>query len=103
MKIEINLKQHCIKTGAKRKYNKLIHQYFSNTLSDKVKKEVEAQIEALKFFLENADFNRLRSVYPEFSGFDELSITLMIPKNHLEMEIAYNDITIRPEWRMRYE
>jgi len=103
MEILITLKQHCIKTGAKRRYSKLINQYFSYTLSDHEKMEVEKQIEVLKFFLENADFNKLRGIYPELSGFDELPITLMIQENHSEMKIVYNDIIIKPEWRMRYE
>jgi len=58
---------------------------------------VEAQIEALKFFLENANFERLRSSYPELSGIGELFITLMIPENHHKMEIAFNDIIIKCE------
>jgi len=103
MKIVIELKHHCIKTGAKRKYSKLINRYFSRNLSDPEKIKIEAQIEALKFFLENADFNRLRGVYPELSGFDELSITLMIPDNHHEMKIAYNNRIVKPEWRIRHE
>ncbi|MBT3310578.1 MAG: hypothetical protein HN737_12960 [Desulfobacterales bacterium] len=103
MKIEIKLKHHCIKTGAEKKYNKLIKQYFISTLSELKKVDIEAQIEALKFFLENADFNRIRAAYPELSGFDELSITLMIPENHHEIKIAYKDIIINPEWRISHE
>ena len=103
MKIEIMLKQHCIKTGVKRRYSKLLNRYFNNVISDQEKVEIETKIEALKFFLENADFDQLRFVYPELSGFDELTIMLKIPENHHEITIAYKDRIINPEWRMSHE
>ncbi len=97
MEIVITLRRHCIKTGIKRRYNQLINQYFCNTLPDQEKIKIEVQIEALKFFLENADFEHLRRIYPELSGIDELSVTLIIPKNHNEITIAYDDRIIKPE------
>ncbi len=63
------------------------------------KKNIETQIEALKFFLENIDFSKLRTMYPELSGINELSITFMIPENFYETKIEYNYKTIKPEWK----
>ncbi len=103
MKIALKLQKYCIKTGAKRKYNKLINQYFNCALSGQEKMTIEAQIEALKFFLENADFIRLRGLHPELSGVDELSITLIIAEKYHEMTIAFNGKIIQPVWRMHYE
>ncbi len=104
MEIAIKLAKHCIKTGAKRKYDKLISRYFNDiSLSNQEKMLIEGQIAALKFFLENANFNQLRGVYPELSGLDELSIRLVIPENNREIEIAYDDRIIKPEWRRSNE
>ena len=64
---------------------------------------IEGEIEALKFFLENVDFSRLRSVYPELSGADDVHLKLVIPEHHREMKIVYNDRIIQPEWRACYE
>ncbi|MCP3901742.1 MAG: hypothetical protein GY707_18690 [Desulfobacteraceae bacterium] len=99
MDIAVELRRHCIKTGVKKKYSKLINQYFSSTLSCREKKEIEAQIQALKFILENINFSRLRTIYPELSGINILSITLMIPENYNELKIAYHDKIIEPEWK----
>mmetsp|Transcript_4917 Transcript_4917/g.2744 ORF Transcript_4917/g.2744 Transcript_4917/m.2744 type:complete len:103 (+) Transcript_4917:8612-8920(+) len=98
MEIILTLKQHCIKTAAKRRYEQLINKCFSNKCSDHEKMLIEPEIEALRFFLDNADFVRLRGIYPELSGFNELPITLLIPDNQHEMKIIYNGKIIKPEW-----
>ena len=99
MNIVVVLRRHCIKTGVKRKYSKLINQYFSSKLSCQGKKEIETQIKALKFMLENINFSKLRAIYPELSGINILSITFMIPGNHNELKIAYHNKIIEPEWK----
>lgn len=91
--------QYCIKTGAKKKYDHLINNYFKIDITDQEKMVIEAQIETLKFFLENADFNRLRGLYPELNGFNEVQITLATPDNCRDMTILYNGKTIKPEWK----
>lgn len=99
MEITILLKQYCIRTAARRKHSTLIHQYFGGAFSDREKVAAEAQIEALKFFLEKMDFNRLRFDFPELSGSKELPVKLIIPENRDEIIIQFKDKQIKPEWK----
>jgi len=83
MKIKLKLEKHCIKTEAKKKYERLISQYFKKI---KLKEDynllqLEKKIEGLKYFLENADFKYLRSTYPCLSGTQSINITIDIPSH----------------------
>jgi len=73
MNIKLNLRQHCIETEIKKRYHQSVSQYFS---SDKNKDELEEQIEMLKTALEQFDFPRLRSKYPEFAGHSDAEVFL---------------------------
>ncbi len=101
MKIVFRLKKHCIETESKLKYERLIHTYFSNTCPENDVRKMERQIEALKFFLEHADFPKLRSVYPELSGNNELPFTLVIPNNYRKIKINIDNRIVYPEWKKR--
>ena len=65
MKIDLNLKKHCIETETKRLYDQSVLRYF-NPGSDRT--GLEKQIEILEHALKTLDFQRLRSTYPELSG-----------------------------------
>jgi len=67
MLIPLNLKKHCIQTEIKRQYNKLISEYFKSDPAEN-KIMMEAKIDLFQHALENLDFGRLRSSYPELSG-----------------------------------
>ncbi len=97
MEIVLSLKNHCIETAAKKEYERLIQGYFKNKL--KGKSWLEVRIEALKYFLERADFSRLRSFYPELCGSVELPIKLKIPEDFQELKIIVKDRTIHPKWK----
>ncbi len=97
MEIVLSLKRHCIETEAKKEYERLIQGYFKNSNQDK--SIIEARIEALKFFLEEVDFSRLRSLYPELSGTIELSLKLKISEDFQDLKIVVNDRRIQPEWK----
>ena len=94
--IEIELKKHCIETEAKRTYERLLNRYFDKSLSDHDRAILQEQIEGIKFFLEHADFRRLRSQYPELDGKHTIRLTLKIPKNRYDMIITYNGVKIAP-------
>jgi len=99
MEIHLKLKRHCIKTAAKTEHNRLVMRYFSSDYPDNEKTVIEAQIEALKFFLEKADFARIRSVHPGLSGTGELPVSLKVPESLREMKIVFNGNKVRPEWK----
>lgn len=67
MEIILDLKKHCIQTAIKRKYNQLISNYFKLKTPENTGK-FESEISLLKEALENFDFSRLRSTYPELQG-----------------------------------
>ena len=69
MKIQLDLRRHCIQTATKRKYNQLISNYFkSNVSTPENTKILESEISLLKEALENLDFAWLRSAFPELRG-----------------------------------
>ncbi len=90
MEVFLKLKEHSIETEARKKCDRLIYRYFSKNCSDDRKPIIEAQIESLKYFLENADFKKLKSVHPELSDSEERLIKLVIPENQGEIEIIFN-------------
>jgi len=67
MIITLNLNKHCIQTEIKRQYNKLISEYFKSDPSEN-KDMIEAKIDLFQHALEDLDFGRLRSRYPELNG-----------------------------------
>ncbi len=99
MEIFLKLKNYCIKTSAKKKHEKLLGRYLNSKYSYQEKLVIEVQIEALRFFLENADFQVLRSVYTELSGCKESSVTIRIPENKQNMEIVCNGRIIKTKWK----
>ena len=101
MEIFLKLKNHCIETEAKLKYERLIHTYFSNACPENDFPKIERQIEALKFFLEHADFAQLRTVYPELCGIKDIPFSLKIPRDYRKIRININSRMICPEWKKR--
>jgi hypothetical protein len=73
MKILLDLKKHCIETEIKKLYNRSLSLYFKTNSNKKI---VEQQIGLLKKALEELDFSRLRSDYPELSGSGESVVEL---------------------------
>lgn len=92
MEVFLKLKKNCIETEARKKYERLINRYFSNNCLDDRKPIIEAQIKSLKYFLENADCQQLRSDYPELSGSEEKLIKLIISEDQGEIKIVSNII-----------
>lgn len=105
--IEFKLNKYCIKTGARKAYEKLVKAYFqsaprneiANELSENELTELELKIEGMKFFLENADFGYLRSTYPELNGSDNSLVKLIISDYPHNIQINCNGKIIRPEWK----
>ena len=65
MKIELDLRHHCIATEVKKIYNRAISLYFKPEADTK---GLEKKIEILKKLLENSNFAYLRNTYPELRG-----------------------------------
>ncbi len=99
MDITLLLKKHCIETEAKKMYERLIKQYFKKNGLEEEKKQIESTLESLKFFLEHADFPKIRSAYPELSGTTGLSVTLRIPRKAHDARIIINNQAVPPIWR----
>ena len=75
MEIRLDLNKSCIQTTIKRKYNRLISNYFKLKSSENTE-IIESEISLLKEALENLDFAWLRATYPELrgGGTDEINI-----------------------------
>ncbi|MGB9498237.1 MAG: hypothetical protein ACKVE4_00485 [Dissulfuribacterales bacterium] len=76
MIIQLNLNKHCIQTEIKRQYNKLISEYFKSDPSEN-RDMIGAKIDLLQHALEDLDFGRLRSTYPELNGGESDDIVLL--------------------------
>ncbi len=63
--LKLHLKNHCIRTAAKKYYKVLIDQYFEN-IGDV--DEILMKIELLRDFLKESDFPRLRAENEKLSG-----------------------------------
>lgn len=97
MDITLDLSPFCIRTEAKRTYEKLLNRYFR---ADGDTSLTEDQIEGLKFFLEHADFGYLRHQYPELRGDTNIRIILRIPENQHEIQIICQGKRIDPKFRV---
>ncbi|MBW1615252.1 MAG: hypothetical protein JRJ49_01710 [Deltaproteobacteria bacterium] len=98
MNIILDLKKgSCIKRSAKKKYETVLNDYFSKTVSKDKKALMEKEIEALKFFLENADFSGIRSAYKELSGVKNIRVALLFDKE--DYKIVLNDKIIKSYWK----
>ena len=53
----------CIQTQAKREYDRIVKELLATGVSNK---ELEQEVELLRVFLENTDFNKLRSEYEPY-------------------------------------
>jgi len=69
MKIELDLRHHCIATEVKKIYNRAISHYFK---PDADIEQLEKKIEILKKLLETSDFAHLRNTYPELRGHSDI-------------------------------
>jgi len=78
MEIPITIEKHCIETEARRLYEKFLGRYFGKSVSDPEKAVLECQIEAILFFLENADFRELRHRHVELDGTSRNQVVLDI-------------------------
>jgi len=92
MKLELNLKKHCVETELKRLYNRSLSEYFKPGCN---REQLEKIIAVLKTVLGNSNFSHLRSTYPELSGKSEANIVLTTDgQNHVV--ILINGIQINP-------
>ncbi len=99
MKIVLDLKKHCIQTEIKKQYERCIRDYFSKHHAPEDESVLDIKIEALKFFLEHADFPRLRGQYPELNGSHEITVLLDIADDFYNIKIMTDDHEIHPEWQ----
>ena len=63
--IELDLGRHCIETATRRRYNRLLSEYFRGRQGDP---ELEARLELLQKALTDLDFPSLRAAYKELCG-----------------------------------
>ena len=76
MEINLHLTQHCIETGARMEFERLVRQYFNKSTSEVKIAVLEERLEMLKIFLERADFKSLRSRHPVLNGDHDTTATL---------------------------
>jgi len=91
MQIELELRNHCIQTAAKRTYEQMLNRYLSRNAEDDEAAILEKQIMGLTYFLQNADFQRLRSEYPDLDGRRHHRVTLEIHGDFKNVKIKWDD------------
>ena len=96
MEIILDLTRHCIETASKKKYERLIRQYFKT--DKKEKSTIENQIRALKYFLENADFSELRNLCSNFDSIEK-KVVLIVLQPFEKMHVRFNNKTLYPTWK----
>ncbi len=98
MQICLKLGRHCIETASKREYEHLISQYFR--ASDNKRPAMEPVINALSFFLENADFSDLRARM-ERKGTDSSAMAVLkVPDLRFDqMHIRFSGQDFHPVWK----
>jgi len=97
MRIELSLKNYCIHTAAKKYYERAISQYFKKAQSNNA--DLEKAIDNLKYFLENADMGRIRSMYPDLSGKARLDVILIIADQPKMWHIQFLDRIVDVIWK----
>lgn len=100
MEILLDLSRYCIETASKKKYERLIRQYFKIKAFDKQKTTTEKQISALKYFLENADFSELRNHFSG-SGSVKKKAFLIVSQHFENMHIRFDNIPLYPTWKKK--
>jgi len=100
MEIILDLTRHCIETASKKEYERLIRQYFKTTATQKEKIIIEKQINALKYFLEKADFPELRNRCTNTISVEKKAV-LIILQHFEKMHIRFNNATLYPIWKTK--
>jgi len=101
MTIELLLKNYCIQTAAKKKYEQSISQYFKNVsqLSSEALENIEKKIDILQYFLENADIGQIRSRYPDLNGKKTITVTLISSVLPHEWKLQYENVYVPVIWK----
>jgi len=99
MEIQIDTRHHCIETGSKKEYEQLISRYLHTGLCKKEKILLEQQIEALAYFLSNADFSDLRNRYHALGSSNKEMSVLVIPKALGAIYIRIDQKIMYPVWK----
>ena len=101
--ITFDLTNHCIETEAKKHYERLIRRYLKKGTFPEEKACIEDQMAILKYFLEHADFPRLRSRYPELSGNHSQTVMMRVGEGRDTITLKVNDrmidMTKEKEWK----
>ena len=97
MKIILNLSRNCIETASKKEYERLIKHYFKSSEADQKEKFIEPRINALNYFLENADFPELRHQCQKIGLKGE--VILIVPQRFCDMHVRFNKTMLYPKWK----
>lgn len=98
MEIILDLTRHCIETASKKKYERLIRQYFKTDKKEKI--NIENQICALKYFLEKADFSELRNHCSNSNSIKKKAV-LIVAQPFKKIHIRFNNATFYPTWKSK--
>ena len=93
MNPNLSLKQHCIETEIKKRYNSAISDYFKAGKDGAP--HLEERIDLLHSALETLDFGRLRSRHPELRGNNDAAVSLFRDEAG-RLRIAIDGETIEP-------
>ena len=95
MQIPLDLRNHCIETELRKRYNQAISLYFKKKTPDK---DLEQQIENLETALKTLDFGYLRKEFPALAGHHDDDVIILFDKEK-EPIIMINGIQIAHQHR----
>jgi hypothetical protein len=97
MNQKLSLKQHCIETELKRRYNKAISDYFKAEFKGRedLKTHLETSIDIFQSALDNFDFGHLRNRYPDLRGNSDAAVMIYRDGSH-RLRITINGEDIEP-------
>ncbi len=89
--ISLDLRQHCIATEIRKKYNRLLSQCLKSKQDDETR---EHDLELLKQALETLDFPKLRAHHPELAGGSDIPVTLGFENGKLSISSGHNPLDL---------
>ena len=94
MRIQLDLRHHCIETATRKLYNQSIARYFKPGADTE---HLEKQIGTLKTLLENGNFNHLRSTYGELAGHSTADVAVVDRGHGISISLNGRRIPVEPQ------
>ena len=95
MVIKLTSEKFCIETAARKRHENAIRQFFKASAGEENAEELETQIEGLARFLEQVDFQWLRSHHKELDKGGQADIELHIDFENHQYQLHFNNQQVK--------